>query len=197
MCVLAPSSVREESMLLCSCVTAPAGSFLLLCICCMALLWKIKIENRSISSLLAQYAAVKAVCWLGNRQRNKLEKDTQDVHRVQEETLLKRLRKHSDTVYGKLYDFGSIKGDWFRSVYNNSKKQSIFWFRPKQGCSILDVILTLFRFNNYLIKYYNHSSHVLSFKLLCLCKSKLYFWLFSMTKLTVYSKTLDLDVAYL
>ncbi|CAM4708394.1 unnamed protein product [Leuciscus chuanchicus] len=88
---------------------APAWSFLLLCLCCMALLWKIKIENRSISSLLAQYAAMKAVCWLGNRQRNKLEKDTQDVHRVQEETLLKRLRKHSDTVYGKLYDFGSIK----------------------------------------------------------------------------------------
>lgn len=110
-CVLTPSSVQTQSMLLCSCVTGPAGSFLFLCLCCMALLWKIKIKNRSISSLLTQYVAVKVVCWLGNRQRNRLENDTQDVHRVQEETLLKRLRKHSDTVYGKLYDFGSVKGD--------------------------------------------------------------------------------------
>ncbi|KAI2658640.1 GH3 domain-containing protein [Labeo rohita] len=75
----------------------------------MALLWKIKIKNRSISSLLAQYVAVKAVSWLGNRQRNRLETDTQDIHRVQEETLLKRLQKHSNTVYGKQYKFTSIK----------------------------------------------------------------------------------------
>lgn len=123
---------KSQCYALCSCVTAPAVSFLLLCLCCMALLWKIKIENRSISSLLAQYAAMKAVYWLGNRQRNKLEKDTQDVHRVQEETLLKRLRKHSDTVYGKLYDFGSIKGDWFRSVYSNNCKKYSFLFISKR-----------------------------------------------------------------
>ncbi|KAF4106774.1 GH3 domain-containing protein [Onychostoma macrolepis] len=88
---------------------APPGSFLLLCLCCMALLWKIKVKDRSISSLLAQYVAMKAVCWLGNRQRNRLEADTRDIHRVQEETLLKRLQKHSDTVYGKQYEFTSIK----------------------------------------------------------------------------------------
>lgn len=106
----APSSVQSLPMLLCFCLTASAGSLLLLCLCCMALLWKIKIKNRSISSLLAQYVAVKAVSWLGNRQRNRLETDTQDIHRVQEETLLKRLQKHSNTVYGKQYKFTSIKG---------------------------------------------------------------------------------------
>uniref|UniRef100_A0A8C1ZA27 GH3 domain containing n=1 Tax=Cyprinus carpio TaxID=7962 RepID=A0A8C1ZA27_CYPCA len=88
---------------------APAGSLVLLCLCCMALLWKIKIKNRSIPSLLAQYVTVKAVGWLGSRQRNRLESDTRDIHRVQEETLLQRLQKHSDTVYGKHYAFRSIK----------------------------------------------------------------------------------------
>ncbi|XP_056325721.1 GH3 domain-containing protein isoform X1 [Danio aesculapii] len=88
---------------------APAGLLLLLCLCIMALLWKIKIKNRSLLSLLTQCVAMKSVGWLGNRQRNRLEKDTQEIHRVQEETLLKRLRKHSDTVYGKLYEFSSIK----------------------------------------------------------------------------------------
>uniref|UniRef100_A0A8C1BIX2 GH3 domain containing n=1 Tax=Cyprinus carpio carpio TaxID=630221 RepID=A0A8C1BIX2_CYPCA len=88
---------------------APAGSLVLLCLCCMALLWKIKIKNRSILSLLAQYVTVKAVGWLGSRQRNRLESDTRDIHRVQEETLLQRLQKHSDTVYGKHYAFRSIK----------------------------------------------------------------------------------------
>ncbi|XP_059386618.1 GH3 domain-containing protein isoform X1 [Carassius carassius] len=88
---------------------APAGSLLLLCLCCMALLWKLKIKNRSISSLLAQCVAVKVVGRLGSRQRKRLESDTRDIHRVQEETLLQRLKKHSDTVYGKLYQFRSIK----------------------------------------------------------------------------------------
>ncbi|XP_016378381.1 uncharacterized protein LOC107716443 [Sinocyclocheilus rhinocerous] len=54
------------------------------------------------------YVAVKAVCWLGNRQRNRLEADTRDIHRVQQEILLKRLQKHSNTVYGKQYEFTSI-----------------------------------------------------------------------------------------
>uniref|UniRef100_A0A673H0U9 Uncharacterized LOC107716443 n=1 Tax=Sinocyclocheilus rhinocerous TaxID=307959 RepID=A0A673H0U9_9TELE len=44
------------------------------------------------------YVAVKAVCWLGNRQRNRLEADTRDIHRVQQEILLKRLQKHSNTL---------------------------------------------------------------------------------------------------
>ncbi|TRY64752.1 hypothetical protein DNTS_017802 [Danionella cerebrum] len=90
-------------------IFAPVSLFLLVFACCMALLWSLKIENRSISSLLTQYVAMKAVCWLGKRQRYKMEKGTQDIHRVQEETLLQRLRKNSDTDYGKRYQFSSIK----------------------------------------------------------------------------------------
>ena len=82
----------------------------------MALIWrdistKMKGENRTISSLFSQYLAVKAVGWLGRRQRRKLEADTLKVKQVQEETLLKRLRKNADTCYGKQYDFSSIKGE--------------------------------------------------------------------------------------
>lgn len=82
----------------------------------MALLWrdissKVKGENRTLSSLLSQYFAVKVVGWLGKRQRGKLEADTQNIRQVQEETLLKRLRKTADTRYGKQYDFSSIKGN--------------------------------------------------------------------------------------
>nr|XP_029485430.1 GH3 domain-containing protein isoform X1 [Oncorhynchus nerka] len=80
----------------------------------MALLWrdissKVKGENRTLSSLLSQYFAVKVVGWLGKRQRGKLEADTLNIRQVQEETLLKRLRKNADTCYGKQYDFSSIK----------------------------------------------------------------------------------------
>ena len=81
----------------------------------MALLWrdvssKMKGEHRTLSSLLGQYLAVKGVGWLGRRQRKKLEADTVNVKRVQEETLLKRLHKHANTCYGRQYDFSSIKG---------------------------------------------------------------------------------------
>lgn len=68
-------------------------------------------ENRTVSSLLSQYLAVKAVDWLGQRQRRKLEADTLNVKQVQEETLLKRLSKNANTSYGRLYDFSSIKGE--------------------------------------------------------------------------------------
>ncbi|KAL3051530.1 hypothetical protein OYC64_001721 [Pagothenia borchgrevinki] len=87
----------------------------------MALLWrdissKMKGGNRSWSSLLSQYLAVKGVGWLGRRQRKTLEADTLNVKRVQEETLLQRLRKNENTSYGKQYDFSSIKDiDGFRS----------------------------------------------------------------------------------
>ncbi|CAJ1080366.1 GH3 domain-containing protein [Xyrichtys novacula] len=87
----------------------------------MALLWrdissKMKGENRTLSSLLSQYLAVKGVGWLGRRQRRKLEADTLNVKRVQEETLLKRLRKNADTCYGRQYEFSSITdSDVFRA----------------------------------------------------------------------------------
>ncbi|XP_038135016.1 GH3 domain-containing protein isoform X2 [Cyprinodon tularosa] len=79
----------------------------------MALLWrdissKVKGDKRTFGSLLSQYVAVKAVGWLGRRQRKNLEADTLKVTEVQEETLLKRLRKNADTFYGRKYDFRSI-----------------------------------------------------------------------------------------
>lgn len=81
----------------------------------MALLWrdissKMKGENRTLGSLLSQYLAVKGVGWLGRRQRRRLEADTLNVKQVQEETLLKRLRKNASTCYGRQYDFSSITG---------------------------------------------------------------------------------------
>uniref|UniRef100_A0A3Q3F0S5 GH3 domain containing n=1 Tax=Labrus bergylta TaxID=56723 RepID=A0A3Q3F0S5_9LABR len=69
---------------------------------------KVKGENRTLSSLLGHYLAVKGVGWLGGRQRRKLEADTLNVKQVQEETLLKRLRKNANTCYGTQYDFSSI-----------------------------------------------------------------------------------------
>ncbi|XP_029953405.1 GH3 domain-containing protein [Salarias fasciatus] len=73
-------------------------------------------ENRSFGSLLSQFVAVKAVGWLGRRQRRKLEADTVKVKLAQEETLLRRLRKNANTCYGKQYDFSSIKDiDGFRA----------------------------------------------------------------------------------
>ncbi|XP_056285629.1 GH3 domain-containing protein [Pseudoliparis swirei] len=80
----------------------------------MALTWRdvssrMKSESRTWSGVLSQYVAGKRVGWLGGRQRKKLEADTLDVKRVQEQTLLMRLRKHANTCYGKQYDFNSIK----------------------------------------------------------------------------------------
>lgn len=73
-------------------------------------------ENWTVVSLLGQYVAVKAVGWLGKRHRGKLEADTLNVKRVQEETLLKRLKKATNTCYGKKYDFNSITGE---KTYNS------------------------------------------------------------------------------
>lgn len=80
----------------------------------MGLLWrdissKVKGDKRTLGSLLSQYVGVKVVGWLGRRQRKKLEADTLKVKQVQEETLLKRLRKNADTFYGRNYDFRSIE----------------------------------------------------------------------------------------
>ncbi|XP_051795724.1 GH3 domain-containing protein isoform X2 [Acanthochromis polyacanthus] len=89
----------------------------------MALIWrdmsaKMKGGNRTIGSLFSQYLAVKAVGWLGRRQRRKLEADTLKVKQVQEETLLMRLRKNANTCYGKQYDFSSVKdSDGFRACH--------------------------------------------------------------------------------
>uniref|UniRef100_A0A3P8TE13 GH3 domain containing n=1 Tax=Amphiprion percula TaxID=161767 RepID=A0A3P8TE13_AMPPE len=89
----------------------------------MALIWrdmssKMKGGNRTMGSLFSQYLAVKAVGWLGRRQRRKLEADTLKVKQVQEEILLKRLRKNANTCYGRQYDFSSVKdSDGFRASH--------------------------------------------------------------------------------
>lgn len=70
---------------------------------------KLGAEKRPLGSLLSQYLSLKVVGWLGRKQRRKLDEDTRNVKQVQEETLLKRLRKHGDTGYGTQYDFRSIK----------------------------------------------------------------------------------------
>ncbi|XP_076007552.1 GH3 domain-containing protein [Genypterus blacodes] len=80
----------------------------------LVLLWrdirsKLRGENRTVGGLLSQYVAVKVIRWLGRRQRGRLEADTLNVRRVQEETLLMRLHRHAHTCYGKQYDFSSIK----------------------------------------------------------------------------------------
>lgn len=105
----------------------------------MALLWrdissKVKGENRTLSSLLSQYLAVKVVGWLGRRQRGKLDADTLNVRQVQEETLLKRLRKNAHTFYGKHYDFSSIKGklNLTANVANKWYCKVIAWLIAKQ-----------------------------------------------------------------
>ena len=91
----------------------------------MALIWrdirsKVKGNDRTVNSLVSHYLALKVVGWLGTRQRNQLEADTRDVTRLQEETLLKRVRKNTDTLYGKRYDFSSIKG---KDVLNSTLTQ--------------------------------------------------------------------------
>lgn len=97
--------------------TVPAAAAVGVCsLAGMALLWrdissKMKGDNRTFGSLLSQYVAVKVVGWLGDRQRRKLEADTLNVRQVQQEILLRRLRKNADTRYGRRYDFGSIKGE--------------------------------------------------------------------------------------
>lgn len=82
----------------------------------VALIWrdissKVKGENWTAVGLFFQYVAVKAVGWVGKWQRGNLESDTLHVKRVQEETLLKRLKKAAGTGYGKKYDFCSITGE--------------------------------------------------------------------------------------
>ncbi|XP_026872150.2 GH3 domain-containing protein isoform X2 [Electrophorus electricus] len=74
----------------------------------MAFLWT-NGENRTLFSLLNQYVATRILIWLGKRQRRKLNEDTLDIQRVQWETLLKRLRKNADTLYGRQHQFSSIK----------------------------------------------------------------------------------------
>ncbi|KAL7869871.1 hypothetical protein AOLI_G00138590 [Acnodon oligacanthus] len=80
----------------------------------VVLLWRnvslrLKAKNRTVWGLLNHFLTVRFVTWLGKRQREKLEQDTLDIQKVQEETLLRRLHKNAHTLYGKQYNFSSIK----------------------------------------------------------------------------------------
>lgn len=71
--------------------------------------WRLKGQKRPLGSLLSHYLALRVVGWLGRRERQRLEKDTLDIKRVQEETLLKHIRKNQNTEYGQLYRFAEFK----------------------------------------------------------------------------------------
>lgn len=93
----------------------------------MALIWRavgwsseVTGDSRTVGSLVSHYLALKVAGWLGRRQRSALEADTRDATRVQEETLLTRLRRHADTLYGKRYEFSSITGE---EVFNSTLTQ--------------------------------------------------------------------------
>ncbi|XP_069041866.1 GH3 domain-containing protein [Lepisosteus oculatus] len=96
-------------------------ALLVVVVSAMALLWRdiawrAKGQRRSLGSLLKHYLGVRVLGWLGRRQRRRLESDTRAVQRVQEETLLGRLRKNAETSYGRLHGFGSIQdGEEFRA----------------------------------------------------------------------------------
>ncbi|XP_053495651.1 GH3 domain-containing protein [Ictalurus furcatus] len=64
--------------------------------------------RRSVFSVVRHYLSVRRVSRAGRRQRDTLERDTRSVRRVQEETLLRRLRDTKNTRYGLEYHFGSI-----------------------------------------------------------------------------------------
>uniref|UniRef100_A0A1A8N5H1 GH3 domain containing n=3 Tax=Nothobranchius TaxID=28779 RepID=A0A1A8N5H1_9TELE len=71
---------------------------------------KVKGKNRTFISLILQYVEIKMASRIGRGQRQKLETDTLNVKKVQEEILLKRLSENADTCYGRQYNFCSIKG---------------------------------------------------------------------------------------
>ncbi|XP_076856980.1 GH3 domain-containing protein isoform X2 [Brachyhypopomus gauderio] len=73
-----------------------------------AVLWRTA-EDRTVFGLLNLYITMRMMTWLGKRQMRKLNEDTLDIQRTQQETLLKRLRKNADTVFGRHCEFSSIK----------------------------------------------------------------------------------------
>ncbi|MBN3275655.1 GHDC protein, partial [Polyodon spathula] len=71
--------------------------------------WRLKGQKRPLGSLLSHYLVLRVVGWLGRRQRQRLETDTLDIRRVQEDTLLQRIHRNQNTEYGQLYRFAEIK----------------------------------------------------------------------------------------
>ncbi|KAF4084575.1 hypothetical protein AMELA_G00107820 [Ameiurus melas] len=65
-------------------------------------------DGCGVFGVARHYLSVRRVSRAGRRQRDTLERDTRGVRRVQEETLLRRLRDTKNTRYGLEYHFGSI-----------------------------------------------------------------------------------------
>ncbi|XP_053367472.1 GH3 domain-containing protein isoform X2 [Clarias gariepinus] len=62
-------------------------------------------NGRSVFSITRHYLSVRRVIRAGRRQRDVLERETLSVRRVQEETLLRRLRDAKNTRYGLEHQF--------------------------------------------------------------------------------------------
>lgn len=98
----------------CDCTGMTHGVLLALCIVALsvaALYGECMTGNRhGVFSVVRHYLSVRCVSRTGRQQREVLERDTLSIRRVQEETLLKRLRDMAHTNYGLEYHFGSITG---------------------------------------------------------------------------------------
>ncbi|XP_047673321.1 GH3 domain-containing protein isoform X1 [Tachysurus fulvidraco] len=68
----------------------------------------VRADRRSVCSVVRHYLSVWCVSRAGRNQRDALERDTLNVRRAQEETLLRRLRDTKHTRYGLDYHFDSI-----------------------------------------------------------------------------------------
>lgn len=96
-------------------------------------------ESRRLSSVLGQYVALRAVGWLGRRQRMKLENDTLNVKKVQEQTLFKRLRNNANTCYGRQYNFSSMTGKAITFIKKKKKRLQLCMFNEQLVSVIHDI----------------------------------------------------------
>ncbi|KAF5880138.1 GH3 domain-containing protein isoform X1, partial [Clarias magur] len=65
-------------------------------------------HRRSVFNITRHYLSIRRAIRAGRRQRDMLERDTLSVRRVQEETLLRRLRETKNTRYGLEHQFSSV-----------------------------------------------------------------------------------------
>ena len=67
-------------------------------------------ELHTFGSMVRQYFEYFILSFFGARMRKKLENDSANFEKVQEETLLKILKGNASTEYGVKYNFGDIRG---------------------------------------------------------------------------------------
>ena len=66
-------------------------------------------ELHTYGSMLRQYLEYFILSFFGTRMKKKLEADSVNFVKVQEETLLKVLKSNANTEYGVKYNFGDIQ----------------------------------------------------------------------------------------